>query len=140
MDKPSGYFSFFKGEQHVLRRAELDFTENKCRVLEEIELPSEYPYCETIENYYISFSNDQESAAYEFISTDDKTGLKLVPVFHCAYDELSVKALFDQFMVGNDFALYPPCYIVQCRETEKEVVVVHPSSIYSFRFAGAVKL
>jgi hypothetical protein len=136
LNKPSGYTCFHDERQRVLLHTELDFVENKCRILEEIERPPGYPRYESINNYYPIVSNNEELAVCNFISTDDGSGLKLARIFQCNVYELEDSV--GHFLIIKKFIRTTNCYIIQCIKSQRRVELNRPESMNVSFNAGAV--
>jgi hypothetical protein len=101
LDRLSGYIRYYNNNQPIYRRAELDFTENKCRVIDEIERPAGYgSFNIQRKRYYAAFANDQEIVVCKFDSTNNKTRLKFTPVLRYARNGGgSLDILSDDFLI-----------------------------------------
>jgi hypothetical protein len=71
--------------------------------MEEIECPTDFSYTYTLANKpYIVFHTAQKVTVYTVISMNDKTGLKLSPMFHSDTGDLAINDLFGHFLITEN--------------------------------------
>jgi hypothetical protein len=109
-NKPSGYVFYYHNRPYIVRRTEVDFVENKYRILEEIERPDDYYGCRLFKNTTVIFGNYYKNVLFKFISTDEEVGLKMILEFGrnfvwSDFLALSIRQFFDYPWISKQLTM-----------------------------------
>jgi hypothetical protein len=134
--KPFDFICLSEDQKLIFRRVELDCTEEKCRIMEKIELPPGCQHCGIRKNVYLHAPTGQGSAIYKFAPANNKSEIVLIPVFQC--DENAFEDWFGDFLMVSEIINRYKSYSIRSTKSQKKVEINQSESFNSFNHVGTV--